>query len=127
MLYYNGWNLIDIVLYAIIGALIVMSAVITIDSWMNLNDKERIIGYEIDEMRTPTGLPFFDTVGVIVKIRDSIFIKDIGAYKFISKETTYGRTLEGTQHQSPVNSRSAAERSGKNFYRDIPEKTGSAR
>jgi len=99
MLYYEGQN-VFIWLGAV--AFFVFMFIMLIQE-----PKERIIGYEIDEMRTPTGETRFDTVSVIIRKGDSIFIKDRGLYTFIPKENNNVGTLEKAGQESAVNKRPA--------------------
>lgn len=106
MLYYNGIDLVAWLLRILVAILLGFAAFGMVVTFQRANKPvEKVIGYEIDEMRTPTGEPFSDTVAVIVKRGDSIFIKDIGAYKFITKETKYVRTLDATDKESTLNPR----------------------
>lgn len=96
MLYYNGKNLSPyfvVLLLLIVGIVYYRSAL--------SQSQERIIGYEIDEMRTPDGLPFYDTVRVIMRKNSLIFLKDYGTYKFLTKESSMAVHFEKPAKKAP--------------------------
>ena len=82
MLYYNGRN---ITLFALISILVIIWSIGFIRFW-NSVPQERIVGYSIDVMITPAGQTLHDTVGVIMRKGDSVFIRGTGAYNFIRED-----------------------------------------
>jgi hypothetical protein len=77
MLYYNGRNITPwICLFFIV--------VFSIFFFYNNQPEptEKIVGYEIDEMRDPDNKPFYDTVGVILRKGREYTIRDVGKYTF---------------------------------------------
>lgn len=81
MIYYNGRNLSPyIALFFLFLGMGLLGVKYFKPEWIYPVPKEIIIGYEIDEMRTPAGKTVYDTVGIIFKKGDSLFIKDAGAY-----------------------------------------------
>jgi hypothetical protein len=86
MFYYSGKDISGWCIAFILFLIFVIVAFPIFNSKYHYIKSEKIIGYEIDEMRTPAGKIFYDTVGIIYKKGDSLFIRDTGAYTFKPKE-----------------------------------------
>lgn len=96
MLYYSGKNVTWIVALILTGAFTLLfirvfnPSLIYPDERMTIKYEkiEKIIGYSIDEMRSAaTDSTFYDTVAVIYKKDDSIFIRSSSSYNFKRKDS----------------------------------------